>query len=127
MAEKAKLNTKIFLRLVAYAKVYKAIFVLAFGAGLLIAASSALRPKFIGDMVDKYVVQGQNGQMLLTGTLIIIGMLIMESVLQFTSSYFSNLFYICGHIFEYNPLGTTSSAMVTYIHYKYWGSIVSSI
>jgi len=91
MAEKAKLNTKIFLRLVAYAKVYKAIFVLAFGAGLLIAASSALRPKFIGDMVDKYVVQGQNGQMLLTGTLIIIGMLIMESVLQFTSSYFSNL------------------------------------
>ncbi|MDG2465069.1 MAG: ABC transporter ATP-binding protein [Crocinitomicaceae bacterium] len=91
MAEKAKLNTKIFLRLVAYAKVYKAIFVLAFGAGLLIAASSALRPKFIGDMVDKYVVQGQNGQMLLTWTLIIIGMLIMESVLQFTSSYFSNL------------------------------------
>ncbi len=91
MAEKAKLNTKIFLRLVAYAKVYKAIFVLAFGAGLLIAASSALRPKFIGDMVDKYVVQGQNGQMLLIWTLIIIGMLIMESVLQFTSSYFSNL------------------------------------
>lgn len=91
MAEKAKLNTKIFLRLVAYAKVYKAIFVLAFGAGLLIAASSALRPKFIGDMVDKYVVQGQNGQMLLTWTLIIIGMLIMESVLQFASSYFSNL------------------------------------
>ena len=91
MAEKAKLNTKIFLRLVAYAKVYKGIFVLAFGAGLLIAASSALRPKFIGEMLDKYVVHGQDGQMLLTWTLIIIGMLIMESVLQFAGSYFSNL------------------------------------
>ena len=91
MAEKAKLNTKIFLRLIAYAKVYKGIFALAFGAGLLIAASSAFRPKFIGDMVEKYVVQGQNGQMLLMWTLIIIGMLIMESVLQFAGSYFSNL------------------------------------
>jgi ATP-binding cassette, subfamily B, multidrug efflux pump len=91
MAEKVKLNTKIFLRLVAYAKVYKGIFVLAFGAGLLIAASSALRPKFIGEMLDKYVVHGQDGQMLLTWTLIIIGMLIMESVLQFAGSYFSNL------------------------------------
>jgi len=91
MAEKAKLNTKIFLRLVAYAKVYKGIFVLAFGAGLLIAASSALRPKFIGEMLDKYVVHGQDGQMLLTWTLIIIGMLIMESILQFAGSYFSNL------------------------------------
>ena len=91
MAEKAKLNTKIFLRLVAYAKVYKGIFVLAFGAGLLIAASSALRPKFIGEMLDKYVVHGQDGQMLVTWTLIIIGMLIMESVLQFAGSYFSNL------------------------------------
>ncbi len=91
MAEKAKLNTKIFFRLVSYAKKYKGILVLAFLSGILIAASSALRPYFIGGMVNKYVVKGQNGDMLLMWTFIIIGMLVFEAVFQFTGSYFSNL------------------------------------
>ncbi len=91
MAEKAKLNTKIFFRLIRYAKVYKSIFVAAFLSAILIAASSALRPYLIGDMVNKYVVKSQDGNMLLNWTFVILAMLVVESVLQFSGSYFSNL------------------------------------
>ncbi len=91
MAEKEKLNTKIFLRLIAYAKNYRTILIIAFLASILIAASSALRPYFIGGMVNKYIVQEKNGQMLLTWTFIIIGMLVLEAILQFFGAYFSNL------------------------------------
>jgi ATP-binding cassette subfamily B multidrug efflux pump len=91
MAEKAKLNTKIFLRLVSYAKAYKVILVLAFLASLLIALFSALRPKLIGDMVRDYIVDNQDGSALLMWTGIIIGMLLFEAFFQFAGSYFSNL------------------------------------
>jgi ATP-binding cassette, subfamily B, multidrug efflux pump len=93
MAEKEKLNTKIFFRLVSYAKAYRAILLLAFTASLLIAASSALRPYFLMNMVNKYVVveETQDGAMLLTWTLVIIVMLLFEAVFQFGGSYFSNL------------------------------------
>lgn len=91
MAEKAKLNTNIFFRLISYAKGYKGILLVAFFASILIAASSALRPYFIGGMVNKYIVDGQNGSMLLTWTIVIIGMLILEAVFQFLGSYYSNL------------------------------------
>ncbi len=91
MAEKEKLNTQIFFRLISYAKAYKGILIIAFAASLLIAASSALRPFFLMNMVNEYVVQSKNGAMLLNWTLIILGMLLLESVFQFAGSYFSNL------------------------------------
>ncbi|MFA7273268.1 MAG: ABC transporter ATP-binding protein [Crocinitomicaceae bacterium] len=91
MAEKAKLNTKIFFRLVSYAKAYKGILFLAFAASLLIALFSALRPKLIGDMVRNYIVESQDSSSLLMWTGIIIGMLLFEAFFQFTGSYFSNL------------------------------------
>jgi ATP-binding cassette subfamily B protein len=91
MEEKAKLNSKIFFRLISYAKTYKGILLLAFITSVLIAASSALRPYFIGGMVNKYVVEGQDGHMLLMWTFVIIGMLIFEAVFQFAGSFYSNL------------------------------------
>lgn len=93
MAEKTKLNTKIFFRLTSYAKKYRSILLLAFFAGILIAASSAMRPYFIGEMVTKYVIdeKNQDGSMLLMWTFIIIGMLVFEAAFQFVASYFSNL------------------------------------
>jgi len=91
MAQKAKLNTKIFFRLVSYAKAYKGILVLAFAASLLIALFSALRPKLIGDMVKNYIVESQDGSSLLFWTGIIVGMLAFEALFQFAGSYFSNL------------------------------------
>ncbi len=43
-------------------------------------------------MVDNYIVGHQDADMLLSWTLLIIGLLVMEGVFQFLSSYFSNLF-----------------------------------
>jgi|TARA_R110000737_G_scaffold21067_1_gene39448 ATP-binding cassette subfamily B multidrug efflux pump len=91
MAEKAKLNTKIFFRLVSYAKAYKGILALAFSASLLIALFSALRPKLIGDMVRNFIVDKQDSSGLLLWTGIIMGMLVFEALFQFAGSYFSNL------------------------------------
>ncbi len=91
MAEKAKLNTKIFFRLVSYAKSYKSILLFAFMASLLIALFSALRPKLIGDMVRNYIVNSQDANGLLLWTGIIIGMLAFEALFQFAGNYFSNL------------------------------------
>ncbi|MBU2019973.1 MAG: ABC transporter ATP-binding protein, partial [Bacteroidetes bacterium] len=91
MAEKAKLNTKIFFRLVAFAKNYRGILTIAFLSSLFIALFSAIRPRLIGNMVRDYIMVEQNAEMLLFWTCIIIGMLLCEAILQFSSSYFSNL------------------------------------
>lgn len=91
MAEKEKLNTKIFFRLIGFAKAYKSTLILAFVATLLIATSSALRPYLLMNMVNQYVVKGQDASMLLNWTLIILGMLLLESVFQFAGSFYSNL------------------------------------
>lgn len=43
-------------------------------------------------MVNDYIVQNHDGKMLLTWTLIVMGLLIGEGAFQFLSTYFSNLF-----------------------------------
>lgn len=91
MAEKAKLNSKIFFRLISYAKAYRGILLLAFLASLFIALFSALRPKLIGDMVRNFIVEEQDPSGLLLWTGIIIGMLVFETLFQFAGSYYSNL------------------------------------
>jgi len=91
MSEESKVNYSIFKRLVTYAAPYKKIFFIALSCVVLIALSSVLRPMLIAEMVQNYIVQFQDGKALLFWTLVIIGMLAFEAVLQFTSSYFSNL------------------------------------
>ncbi len=91
MSKESKVNYSIFKRLVKFAKPYKSFFFIAFFCVILIALSSVLRPLLIADMVQDYIVQNQNSKALLFWTLFIIGMLAFEAVLQFTSSYFSNL------------------------------------
>jgi len=87
--EKIKLN--IFKRLVSFARPYKRFFFLALLCVLLITFSSVVRPMLISDMVRDYIIQGKDSRALLIWTLVIIGMLLFEAILQFTSSYFSNL------------------------------------
>ena len=91
MSKEAKVNYSIFKRLVTYARPYKKYFFIALICVILISLSSVLRPLLISDMVRDYIVENQNGEALLFWTLTIIGMLAFEAVLQFTSSYFSNL------------------------------------
>ncbi|MEJ6505981.1 MAG: ABC transporter ATP-binding protein [Crocinitomicaceae bacterium] len=80
-----------FGRLVQYARPYKGIFFSAAFCVLLLSFLSPFRPYLIGDMVDKYIVQSQNRSLLLTWSIAIACLLFFEGILQFFSSYFSNL------------------------------------
>ena len=92
MAEKSKLNFEVFKRLLSYWKNYKKLFFIAVLCVLLLAVLGPTRPKIIGYMVDEYIIKSQDGDMLLFWTLIVIGILIFEAILQFLSTYFANLF-----------------------------------
>lgn len=88
---KKKLDYTMFKRLLMYARPYKKIFIFAAFCVLLLSFLSPLRPYLIGKMVDNYIVNTQNKEVLLNWSLGIIGLLFIEGVLQFVSSYFSNL------------------------------------
>ncbi|MBL4862327.1 MAG: ABC transporter ATP-binding protein [Crocinitomicaceae bacterium] len=92
MAKKSKLNTVVFKRLLSYWKTYKGLFFIAVFCTLILAFLGPIRPLLIGNMVDKYIVKTQNGEMLLYWTLFIVGVLAFEGLFQFLASYFSNLF-----------------------------------
>ncbi len=91
MSKESKISISIFKRLVTYALPYKRYFFTALIGVLLIALSSVFRPILIADMIDKFIIKSKNGNALLFWTCTIIGMLFIEAILQFTSSYFSNL------------------------------------
>ena len=92
MAKKSKLNIKVFLRLLSYWKSYKTLFFLAVVTTFLLAFPGPLRPYFIGEMVQKYIVETQNPDMLLFWTFVVVVLLMAEAGLRFLSAYFSNLF-----------------------------------
>ncbi|MDX2360117.1 MAG: ABC transporter ATP-binding protein [Crocinitomicaceae bacterium] len=92
MATKSKLNVNVFKRLLSYWKSYKGLFTVAILCTLGLAVLGPYRPYLIGQMVNDYISLNQDADMLLMWTLIIIGMLLAEGVLQFLSTYFSNLF-----------------------------------
>lgn len=91
MSLKKKLNIQVFLRLLRYAGAYKKIYLSAIFSTIILAFLSPYRVKLIGDVINDYIVSSQNGKMLLIWIVIIIAMLIIEAVLQFSSAYFSNL------------------------------------
>lgn len=92
MQQKTKLNTRVFTRLLSYWKTYKALFFVAVFTTVILAFIGPSRPYIIKYMVDEYIDKNPNGGMLLFWTLIILGMLFMEGLFQFISTYFSNLF-----------------------------------
>lgn len=88
---KNKINFQVFTRLLSYASSYKFYYIIALLSTLILAFVSPSRVKLIGSTIDEYIVKNQNGKLLLVGILIIIGMLLLETILQFVSSYYSNL------------------------------------
>lgn len=72
-------------------KSYKTLFFVAVFCTLSLAVLGPLRPMLIGEMVNKYIVQGQDGELLLFWSGIVAAMLLGEAALQFANSYFSNL------------------------------------
>ena len=91
MSESRKAGIYLFKRLVSYAKPYRGIFALAVLCTVTLSVMAPLRPFLIGNMVSEYIVKDQNASMLFNWSLIILGMLLVEGLLQFTGSYFSNL------------------------------------
>lgn len=86
-----KIDYTLFKRLLQYATPYKKVFFFAAFCVLLLSFISPLRPYLIGRMVDEFIVDSQNQEMLLKWSVGIIGLLFIEGLLQFVSSYFSNL------------------------------------
>lgn len=97
---------------------------------MLLAIPGPIRPKIIGQMVGKYIIDSKNPNELLFWTLIVIGLLVLEAGLRFLSSYFSNLFaqsiirdlrkQLMSHIltfrikyFDKTPVGTLITRVVS--------------
>lgn len=93
MAKQSKIDFRIFRRLLKFAKPYRGLLILAFLCTVLLSVIGPLRPMIIGNMVQKYIVDDatRNQQLFLLWTLIVAGILLFEALLQFLSSYFSNL------------------------------------
>lgn len=91
MSPQKKLNIQVFFRLLQYAKAYKSYYILAIFTTLVLAVLSPYRIKLIGEVINEYITLSQNSSMLLIWTLVIVGMLLLETLLQFLSSYYSNL------------------------------------
>ena len=91
MSEKATINIFIFKRLVSFARPYKSLFLFAVLCTVTLAVLGSFRPYIIGDMVSKYVIKSKDGEKLIFWTIIVVGMLVIEGILQFSSSYLSNL------------------------------------
>jgi ATP-binding cassette subfamily B multidrug efflux pump len=130
MSDTSKVGISLFKRLVRYVRPYKTYFVIAVLCTILLAFLGPARPAIIGNMVTRYISEGQNAEMLLFWTTVVIGMLIMEAILQFTSSYFSNLLAqsvirdirkkLVGHVlsfrmryFDRTPIGSLVTRIVS--------------
>lgn len=91
MSEQAKLDFKVFRRLVVYVKSYRRILIFSLLCTLALSTLTPLRPMVIGSMVNDYIIKHQDASALLKWTIFLLVMLIFEGVFQFLNSYFSNL------------------------------------
>ena len=139
MSEKGSINISIFKRLISYARPYKKLFLLAVSCTFLLTILGPARPLIIGNMVSNHIaiednatqiVKDQHASSLLFWTSIVIGMLVLEGILQFFGSYLSNLLAqsiikdlrqkLVGHIlsfrmryFDKTPIGSLVTRVVS--------------
>lgn len=91
MAEKTgkAFDMQIFLRLMSFAKRYRFYFFIAASSTILLALFSVLRPYILIETVDAYIIS-KDKVGLLNYTVLMLGVLLVEVVLQFTFIYFAN-------------------------------------
>jgi ATP-binding cassette subfamily B protein len=82
-------DNKLFGRVMVYVRPYQRVLYQALALTILLAIVGVLRPYLIGKAVDEYVVPSDS-EGLLVLTLVIVGILIMEAVMQFYQTYYSN-------------------------------------
>src|SRR5690554_1082280 len=93
MAEQKKKLVDLYIlkRLFVYVKPYRIYLYLSAIFTIGLAIVTPLRPNIIGNMVNEYIVNNQNGRALLNWTLIVIGLLVLEAIFQFLTTLYSNL------------------------------------
>jgi ATP-binding cassette subfamily B multidrug efflux pump len=107
MSTQAKLDFKVFKRLIVFVKSYKRIVLFSLFCTLVLSLISPLRPKLIGDMVSDYIINSQNETALFKWFIGLLVLLIIEGIFQFMNSFFSNLLAqsvirdIRKHLFEH--------------------------
>lgn len=91
MAEKSgnAFDVEIFSRLMSFAKRYKLKFAIASSSTILLALFSVLSPYILIHLVDNYILT-QDRIGVLNYTLIMLGVLLMEVLLQFSFIYYAN-------------------------------------
>ena len=91
MAEKTgnAFDVEIFSRLMSFAKRYRLYFFIAASSTILLALFSVLSPYILINTVDDYILS-KNKVGLLNYTLLMLGILLIEVLLQFTFIYFAN-------------------------------------
>ena len=82
-------DMNIFKRLMSFAKRYKLYFFIASSSTILLALFSVLSPYILINTVDDYILT-KDKEGLLNYTLLMLGVLLIEVLLQFTFIYFAN-------------------------------------
>lgn len=89
--EQRSKDVSIFKRLVKATRPYRLLFSLAFLVTIILALISPARPLLMGEMVNEFLEDSSNPKGLLLWTIVLIAILFVEAILQFLSSYLSNL------------------------------------
>jgi len=81
----------LLVRLFKEVKPYRGLLAISLSAVLTLAILGPLRPWLIGRAVDLYIIKSSNSHLLMVFLAWIFGLLILESLVIWVSSYFSNL------------------------------------
>ena len=91
MRKESKMDFNVFKRLLKFVKNYKRLMIYSFICTITLSIVGPMRPKLIGQMVDKYIISTKNPEALLHWALLILGLLVLEGVFQFFNALVSNL------------------------------------
>ena len=82
-------DLKLFKRLMSYVRRYRFQFLLSTASVLFLAGLSAVRPILLRKIVDDYIID-KNAEMLLNFSLLMLGVLLSEVIMQFLFMFFTN-------------------------------------
>jgi ATP-binding cassette subfamily B protein len=91
MRKESKMDFNVFKRLLKFVKNYKRLMIYSFICTITLSILGPMRPKLIGQMVDKYIISTKNPEALLHWALLILGLLLLEGMFQFFNALVSNL------------------------------------
>ena len=91
MRKESKMDFNVFKRLLKFVKNYKRLMIYSFICTITLSIVGPMRPKLIGQMVDKYIISSKNPDALLHWALLILGLLVLEGIFQFFNALVSNL------------------------------------